>query len=117
MATDIRTAALSDGRTLLSDLMRVPALAGARTSPPGADLERPVSAIALADADAPEEPDCLLVVAGAPPETPPRGCIGVVARSAPAAPIGVPVILLPPGVPWGAVIAQLSAAVAGGSGT
>ncbi len=117
MVTDIRTAAPPDDRVLLSDLTRLPALGGARTSPAGADLERPVSSIVLADADGPEEHDSLLVAPGAPPATPPRGCIAVVARSAPAAPIGVPVIVLPPGAPWGAVIAQLSAAVAGGAGT
>ena len=116
MVTDIRAGALPDGRTLLSDLMRLPALRGARTSPAGADLDRPVSSLMLADPDGPEEHDALLVVPGAPPDPLPPGCIGVVARTAPAAPLGVPVVVLPPGAPWGAVIAELAAAVAGGTG-
>lgn len=116
MATEIRAAVPSDGRTLVSDLLRLPALRGARVSPKGVTLDHPVSALVIADADAPGEIDALVVSPGAPPETLPAGCAAVVCRVAPAADIGVPVIVLPATAPWGAVIAALVAAIAGGTG-
>lgn len=106
----------SDGRVLLADLIRVPSLAAARVVPPGADLDRPVAAIVVADADGPEEPDALVVCPGAPPSALPSGCAGVICRSAPAGDAGVPVLVLPPGAAWGPVIADLAAALAGGAG-
>jgi len=116
MVTDIRTAGPPDGRTLLADLLGLPALRGARVVPPGAALGRPVSALVLSDADAPEEADVLVVSPGAPPEDLPAGCIGVVCRRAPARDAGVPVIVLPSAAPWGAVITALAGAIAGGTG-
>jgi sugar diacid utilization regulator len=116
MATDIRSGAPPDGRTVLADLLALPALRGARLLPADAGLDRPLSALVIADADAPDELDALLVSSGAPPESVPAGCAGVVCRAAPAADIGVPVILLPSGAPWGAVIAALVTAIAGGTG-
>ena len=116
MVTDIRTAAPPDGRTLLSDLVALPALRGARVAPAAARMDRPVSCLAIADAGAPEEIDALLVCSGAPPADLPPGCVGVVCRTTPSVDPGVPAIVLPPAAPWGAVIAALAAAIAGGSG-
>ena len=69
-----RTPAPPAGGTLLADLALVPALAGARLVPAGVSLDRPVSALVLLDADAPEEPGALLVCPGSPPEALPAGC-------------------------------------------
>ena len=104
------------GGTPLSDLALVPALAGARLVPPDASLDRPVSALVLLDADAPEEPGALLVCPGSPPEPLPAGCAGVVCRTAPVEALDVPVLVLAPGAAWGAVIADLSAVLLGGGG-
>lgn len=116
VTTRTRTTRVPDGRTLLADLARSPALEGARMLPTAVSLEQPVSAVALVDADAPEEADSLLVCPGAPPETLPAGCVAVVCRAAPRGDIGVPTFVLRPGTPWGPVIAGLVASVAGGTG-
>jgi sugar diacid utilization regulator len=99
---------------VVGDLLGLPALAGARVVPAGAALDRPVRAVALADADAPAEVGAVVVSAGAPPDPLPDGCAAVVCRSAPSAAPPVPVIVLPPGAPWGPVLADLVAAVASG---
>jgi sugar diacid utilization regulator len=109
-------AAPPDGRTRLADLALVPSLAGARRVPASADLSRPVSALMLLDVGAPEEPDALVLCPGPPPDALPAGCAGVVCRVAPAGDLGVPALVLAPGVAWGAVIADLVAALAAGSG-
>ena len=114
--TDIRAATSTDGRTLLADLLELPALRGARVVPAGADLARPVSALAPADAGAPHELDVLVVSPGAPPHDLPGGCIAVLCRAAPARDAGVPVLVLPSAAPWGPVLAAVAAAVAGGTG-
>ena len=111
-----RVAAPPDRRALLADLALVPSLAGARRVPASADLARPVSALALIDAGGPDEPDALLLCPGAPPDELPAGCAGVVCRVAPDGDLGVPALVVPAEVPWGAVIADLAAAVVGGAG-
>ena len=111
-----RATSAPPGGTPLADLALVPAMAGARLVPPAASLDRPVSAVVLLDADAPEEPGALLVCPGSPPEPLPAGCAAVVCRTAPAEALEVPVLVLAPGVAWGAVIADLSAALLGGGG-
>ncbi|MGD9696592.1 MAG: PucR family transcriptional regulator [Thermoleophilia bacterium] len=116
MTTRTRTVAPPDNRALLADLILVPSLAGARVVPPGAALDVPVSSVAPLDADAPEERDALLLCAGPAPETLPAGCAGILCRTAPGSDLGVPVVLLPPGAPWGPVIADLVAALSDGSG-
>ena len=114
--TDIRAATGTDGRTLLADLLELPALRGARVVPAGADLARPVSALAPADAGAPHELDVLVVSPEAPPDELPAGCVAVLCRAAPARDAGVPVLVLPSAAPWGPVLAAVAAAVAGGTG-
>ncbi|HEX2504123.1 MAG TPA: helix-turn-helix domain-containing protein [Miltoncostaeaceae bacterium] len=117
MTTRTRTgAAAPAGRALLADLALVPSLAGARRVPASADLERPVSALALPDEAAPDEPDALLLCPGAPPDEAPEGCAGVVCREPPAGDLGVPALVLPSGASWSAVIADLVAALEQGSG-
>ena len=111
-----RTSAPAVGGTPLADLALVPALAGARLVPAGASLDRPVSAVVLLDADAPEEPGALIVCPGSPPDVLPAGCAAVVCRTAPAEPLDVPVLVLPPGAAWGAVIADLSAGLVDSGG-
>jgi sugar diacid utilization regulator len=113
VTTRARSGAPATAGARLADLALAPALAGARLVPEDASLDRPVSAIVLADADAPEEPGALVVCPGAPPDPLPAGCAGVVCRAAPAGDAGVPVLVLPPGAPWGAVLADLSAALSG----
>ena len=109
-------AAPPDDRVRLADLAQAPSLAGARRVPAAADLDRPVSGLALLDEAGPAEPDALLLCPGAPPEAAPVGCAGVVCRTAPAGDLGVPVLVLPPDARWSAVIADLVAALDGGSG-
>ena len=109
-------AAPPDGRTRLADLALVPSLAGARRVPASADLDRPVSALVLLDVGAPDEPDALVLCPGPPPDALPPGCAGVVCRVAPAGDLGVPALVLGPGAAWGAVIADLVAALDAGSG-
>jgi len=116
VTTRTRRAAPPAGGTSLADLVLVPSLAGARVLPPGATLTRPVRAVVPADPDAPEEPDALLLCPGAPPDSLPAGCAGVVCRTAPSGALSVPVIVLPPGAPWGAVVADLVAALGTGAG-
>ncbi|MEW6582262.1 MAG: hypothetical protein AB1416_05840, partial [Actinomycetota bacterium] len=89
--------AATGGDLLLSDVVALPALAGARVVPPRAKLDRRVRAVALADPDAPAEEDALLLTAGAPPDPLPDGCVAVVCRTAPSAAVGVPVLVLPAG--------------------
>lgn len=115
MAIDIRSPVTNDGRALLSDLLALPALHGARVLPAGTSVERPVSTLAVPDAAGPEELDALLVCPGEPPDAVPAGCAAVVCRIAPGGDIGVPVVVLPSSAPWGAVIAALVAAIAGGT--
>ena len=114
MATDIRDTAPPDGRTRLGDLLALPALRGARVVPPGGHAAVPISALAIADTDAPPEIDMLMACAGAPPDALPAGCVGVICRAAPVGDIGVPTIVLPASAPWSAVIGALVAAIAGG---
>ena len=109
-------AAPPDDRVRLADLAQVPSLAGARRVPAAADLDRPVSGLALLDEAGPAEPDALLLCPGAPPDAAPAGCAGAVCRTAPAGDLGVPALVLPPGARWSAVIADLVAALDGGSG-
>jgi PucR family transcriptional regulator, purine catabolism regulatory protein len=117
VTTRTRTAAAPpDHRAQLADLASVPSLAGARRVPASADLARPVSGLALLDAGGPEEPDALLLCPGAPPADPPTGCAGVVCRTAPEDDLGVPALVLPAGTPWGAVVADLAAALVAGAG-
>ncbi len=116
MPTDIRSAGPPDDRATLADLLRLPALEGARVAPADAQLDRPVSALAIADCEAPEEMDVIVACSGPPPATLPPGCVGVICRSLPAADIGVPVVALPGRAPWGGVIAALAEAIAGGTG-
>jgi sugar diacid utilization regulator len=101
----------------LADLTLLPSLAGCRVLPPRADLGRPVRAVVLADPAAPVEPDALVVSAGAAPAELPEGCAGVVCRSAPAGADrpDVPVLVLPAGARWGAVLADLHAALSDGA--
>ncbi|MGE4175528.1 MAG: PucR family transcriptional regulator [Thermoleophilia bacterium] len=115
MTTKARTAAAPSGRALISELARIPAMEGVRLMPNGAPMDRPVSAVVIADADGPEETDVLLVCPGAPPDPLPAGCVAVVCRAAPQGDLGVPTMVLRAGAPWGPVIAGLVAAVAGGA--
>jgi sugar diacid utilization regulator len=116
VTTRTRSVAVPDGRATLADLALVPSLAGARRVPASADLARPVSALALPDALAPGEPDALLLCPDAPPDDLPEDCAGVICRVAPARALGVPALVLPAGASWGAVIADLVAALGGGAG-
>ena len=115
VTTRTRTARAPGGRTLLADLARTGALEGARLMPNGASLEQAVSAVVIADADGPEEHDALLVCPGGQRVGGRAGCVAVVCRAAPAADLGVPTFVLRAGTPWGPVIADLVAAVAGGA--
>ncbi len=108
------TATAADDRALLSHLIAIPALAGARIVPRSAPLDVPISALVLADADAPHEQGALVACPGAPPREPPPGCAAVVCRTAPSDDLGVPAIVLPATAPWGIVIAELVGAIAGG---
>lgn len=112
-----RTAPRADGELTLADLTLLPSLAGCRVLPPRADLGRPVRAVVLADPAAPEEPDALVVAAGGPPAELPESCVGVVCRSAPSGSDRppVPVLVLPAGARWGAVLADLHAALSDGA--
>lgn len=114
--TRTRTVRARDDRATLADLAVVPSLAGARWVPASADLARPVAALALPDDAAPPGPDALLLCPGPPPATLPEGCAGVVCRTAPKGDAGVPALVLPPGAGWGAVIADLAAALRTASG-
>jgi sugar diacid utilization regulator len=115
--TRTRTAPAPAGaRATLADLALVPSLASARRVPASADLARPVSALALPDAAAPAEPDALVLCPGAPPDALPPGCAGVVCRVAPRRDLGVPALVVAADVTWGAVMADLVAALDGGSG-
>jgi sugar diacid utilization regulator len=118
VTTRARTAAAAtpDHRAQLADLALVPSLAKARRVPASADLARPVSGLTLLDAGGPEEPDALLLCPGAPPAGVPASCAGVVCRVAPDGDLGVPVLVLPAGTPWAAVVADLAAAVVAGAG-
>ncbi len=98
----------------LGDLMGIPALEGARVVPSNAPLDAVVLAVGPWEEDAPAEPGVLLLATGPAPASVPAGCVGLVCRSAPGAPIGVPVVLLPPDARWGAVVAGISAALSGG---
>jgi sugar diacid utilization regulator len=116
VTTRSRPAAPPETGATLADLALVPSLAGARVVPPGAALTRVVRAVVPLDPDGPEEPGALVLCPGAPPEAQPAGCVGVVCRTAPAAPLGVPALVLPPGAPWGPVLADLAAALGHGAG-
>ena len=112
-----RPAPSAGGELTLADLTLLPSLAGCRVLPSRADLGRPVRSVVLADPAGPEEPDALVVSAGAPPAELPEGCAGVVCRSAPAGSERpeVPVLVLPAGARWGAVLADLHAALSDGA--
>lgn len=116
MTTRIAPARGSDDSVTIGDVLVIPALEGARVVPSDAVLTARVAAVILADADAPPEPGALVLCAGAPPAEPPEGCVGLVCRTPPGAPLGVPVIVLPADARWGAVVAGLAGAVAGGRG-
>ncbi len=88
MVTDIRAGAPPDGRTLLADILGLPALRGARVVPPRAALDRPISALVVADSDAPDEIDALVVSAGGPPDELPRRLRGRRLPRPPTADIG-----------------------------
>ncbi len=97
----------------LGDLLAVPALSGARlVGEP--DERRAIAALAVADDDAPAEADSLLLSPAAPEAPLPDGCVAVVCREAPREPLGVPVVVLPPGAPWGPVVAELAQRFASG---
>jgi sugar diacid utilization regulator len=104
----------ADDRTTLGDLLGVPALDGARVVPSGAAVTARVTALTLIDPDVPPEAGALVVCPGAPPTAVPAGAVGVVCRTPPTTPLGVPAIVLPADATWSAVIAALAAAVAGG---
>lgn len=108
-------ATAADDRTLLAHLITIPALAGVRVVPASTALDVPVSALVVADADAPAEAGALIACPGAPPSPPPAGCVAVVCRSAPPKDLGVPALVLAPGTPWGAVLSELVTAIAGGA--
>ena len=108
------TATAAEDRALLSHLIAIPALAGARIVPRSAPLDVPISALVPADADAPHEQGTLVACPGAPPSEMPPGCAAVVCRTAPSDDLGVPAIVLPAAAPWGIVIAELVGAIAGG---
>ncbi len=114
MTTRIAPVAADDDTTTLADLLGVPALHGARVVPSGAALGARVSAVVVADPDVPAERGALVVCPGVPPATLPAGAVGIVCRTPPTTPLGVPAIVLASGAPWSAVIAGLAAAVAGG---
>src|SRR4029450_4782042 len=99
-----------------ADLALVPSLAKARRVPASADLARPVSGLALLDAGGPEAPPPPLLSPGAPPPGVPASCAGVVCRVAPDGDLGVPVLVLPAGTPWAAVVADLAAGLVAGGG-
>jgi PucR family transcriptional regulator, purine catabolism regulatory protein len=105
----------ADDRTLLAHLITIPALAGVRVIPASASLDVPVSALVLADADAPPEAGALIACSGAPTSPLPAGCVAVVCRLAPPKNLGVPALVLAPGTPWGAVVAELVTAISGGA--
>ncbi len=105
----------ADDRTLLAHLVAIPALAGARVVPASAPLEVPVTALVVADAEAPPEHGVLIACPGAPPSPLPPGCVGIVCRTAPPKDLGVPALVLAAGTPWGAVISELVGAITGGA--
>jgi sugar diacid utilization regulator len=97
----------------LSDLLALPALAGASLVAGGAGPQTRMERLVLDDPDAPPEPGALVAVPGAPPDPLPNGCAAVVCRRPPATELAVPVVVLPAGAPWGPVLADLAAALAG----
>jgi sugar diacid utilization regulator len=98
----------------LADLLLVPALSGARVIAEGLSLDRPVAALALADDPAsPAETRALLLSTRGVPAELPSDCAGVVCREEPTEALGLPVIVLPEGRPWGPVLSGLADALNG----
>lgn len=115
MTTEIAANVPEHVSVALADLLLIPPLAGAELiGAPAATVT--VSSIIPLDPEAPAEAGAMLVTAGAPPDELPDGCVAVVCRVAPDGDPPVPVVVLPEGAPWGAVLAGLSAALAGSPG-
>ncbi len=108
-------ATAADDRTLLAHLIAIPAMSGVRVLPATAPVDVPVSTLVVWDDEAPVEAGALVACPGTPPSALPGGCVAVICRHPPAADLGVPALVLAPGAPWGSVIAELVAAIAGGS--
>lgn len=100
----------------LSDLLALPALAGARVQPPGASLTVRVSAVSPAGEGSPAEPGAVVLMAKASADDLPQGTVAVVCREA-SNDLGVPAVILRPGAPWGPVVAEISAAIAAVAGS
>ncbi len=100
----------------VGDLLAVPSLAGATVVPADADLGAPVAAVGVLDPEAPSEAGAIVLAPGNPPTAAPDGCVAVVARTAPATPLGVPCIVLARGIPWGVVNADLVGALSADGG-
>src|SRR5690606_27849168 len=112
--TGAPTAATTGDHTTLADLVRIAVLDGTRLVPARAPLDAAVTSLVLADPGAPAEPGALVLCPGPPPAPLPEGCVGVLCRTPPPTAIGVPALVLPPGTPWGEVIAGVAAAITGG---
>lgn len=105
----------------VADVLLAPALAGASVLGETARLVSPVTVVAPADPGAEPEAGALLIVpdAGALAAADLGDAAAVVCRRAPDDPAALgdlPVIVLPPGAPWGAVLSQVVGLVEGGSG-
>lgn len=104
------------GRATLGDLLQAPALHGVEVVPKRADLGVRVEALAMVgDTTLPSVPYALLA-GGMAPARVPAGCVAVIARSAPAGALSVPVALLPSDVTWVDALAGLATALGSGSG-
>ena len=85
-----------------------PALAGARVVPAGRRARRArCRPSCWPTPTRPSEPGALVVCPGAPPDDAARRLRRGGLPPRPRADLGVPVLVLPPGAPWGAVIAEL----------
>lgn len=102
--------------TSLSDLLALPALAGARVEPPGAPLDAHVQAVTVAGAGGPAEQGAIVLAAEPTAADLTPGCVAVVCRR-PSGDLGVPALVLRPGAPWAPVVAEISAAVAAAAGS
>lgn len=104
------------GGPYLSDLLALPALAGARVLPSGASLGVRVSTVTPAGKGAPAERGAVVLMAKASAADLPPGTVAVVCREA-SDDLGVPAMVLRPGAPWGPVVAEISAAIAAAAGS